>query len=100
MAPKEGRDEAAGRLDAMVAVCKRCGHDMDAGVSCLELAVEFPDGDRLPPVAYGSEKDDWGAARGESCRDCGVRPGGFHHQDCDVERCPACGAQRHDGIAC
>jgi hypothetical protein len=84
----------------MSAVCSACGRDMSTGASCTESAVEFPNGVRLPPVAYGSEKDDWGADRGDPCSDCGVGPGGFHHLNCDVERCPACGAQRHDGVAC
>lgn len=29
----------------------------------------------------------------ELCHDCGVKPGGLHMDDCDVERCPACGWQ-------
>jgi len=29
----------------------------------------------------------------ELCHDCGAKPGEFHHDGCDTERCPACGGQ-------
>jgi hypothetical protein len=29
----------------------------------------------------------------DRCPDCGAAPGGLHARGCDVERCPACGAQ-------
>jgi hypothetical protein len=73
---------------------------MGRGESCVERPIEFPEGENLPPVSYGSEEEDWGSTEGLPCHDCGVRPGGFHHLHCDVERCPKCGAQRHDQMAC
>jgi len=27
------------------------------------------------------------------CHDCNIKHGGFHHLNCDVERCPKCGGQ-------
>jgi hypothetical protein len=27
------------------------------------------------------------------CPDCGVAPNGFHHTNCDQEKCPRCGGQ-------
>jgi hypothetical protein len=84
----------------MAAVCNACGREMDTGGSCVERLVGFPQGDTRRPVAYGAEEEDWGGGSRAPCPDCGVAPGGFHHELCDVERCPACGSQRHDGTDC
>ena len=76
----------------MGAICEACRGDMKDVATCVEVPVETVDG-ALPPIAYGSEEDDWGAASGVRCHDCFVEPGGFHHPGCDVERCPRCGDQ-------
>ncbi len=75
-------------------ICEHCNCNMIHGLSCTgNTEVVYPDRARLPAVAYGQEKEDWGAAEGRRCHDCGVLPGGFHHPGCDVERCPRCGRQ-------
>lgn len=43
-------------------------------------------------VPYGSEWQDWEAETG-ACHDCRVIKGELHVPGCDVEECPACGAQ-------
>jgi hypothetical protein len=72
-----------------MAVCDICGQEMLTAASCTERAVDLVDG------RY--ERIRWGAIEGEptdeSCRDCGVDPGGLHHRGCDVETCPRCGDQ-------
>jgi|JI10StandDraft_1071094.scaffolds.fasta_scaffold09527_6 hypothetical protein len=48
------------------------------------------DGVAYARIRYGGEAEDWGAASGRPCHDCGVRPGQYHVPSCDAERCPRC----------
>lgn len=50
-------------------------------------------GHLLARVRYGDEAEDWTSGEGETCHDCDVALGQYHLVGCDVERCPACGAQ-------
>lgn len=76
----------------MGALCIYCGENMSVAATCAEVPVETESG-AVAPIPYGAESQDWGAASGTRCHDCGVQPGGFHHPGCDAERCPVCGGQ-------
>jgi hypothetical protein len=44
----------------------------------------------VPMIRWGMEP---GWSMPSRCGDCGVKPGGFHHLGCDLQRCPVCGGQ-------
>jgi hypothetical protein len=71
-----------------MASCAWCEQEMKDKVSCAEAPVEFPDGIKLPQVAFWH--DDPSVTH---CHDCLTPKGGFHHPGCDMERCPKCGGQ-------
>jgi hypothetical protein len=50
--------------------------------------VRYGDGD-IPGLPFDQYR--------ETCRDCGVKLGQYHVENCCVERCPKCGGQ---AIAC
>ena len=76
-----------------MATCRRCKQDISASCGCTANEIEFEDGVKLPAIPYGKEKPDWGATKKRLCHDCNAPPGGYHHLNCDVERCPRCKGQ-------
>lgn len=76
------------------ATCDTCSREMELGGGCAASHVGTSEkGPWVKRVAYGEEPEDWGAAEGRNCHDCNVAPGSYHHDGCDVERCPGCGRQ-------
>lgn len=77
-----------------MATCMDCGQDMLTASTCTIESFVFPDGRILARIPFGSEKPPW---RMNTCGDCGVGRGGYHHPGCDIERCPSC---LHQYISC
>jgi hypothetical protein len=45
---------------------------------------------RVPRIKFGDAESD---ADWDTCGDCGVERGQYHHRGCDLEPCPVCGGQ-------
>lgn len=75
--------------------CSLCGRLFSDGLSCRPRPISKVD-KTYEPIPYGQEAV-WGQegmVPPESCHDCGVSRGGFHHPGCDMEECPVCHGQR------
>jgi len=73
-----------------MAICVRCKKEMlDSSIKTCTAnkIVEFPDGTKMSSVPYTSDDPEL------RCHDCNVATGGFHHLNCDMERCPRCSGQ-------
>ena len=74
-----------------MAICGFCKREMTTAGSCVVKTMTFADGQTLPRIPFGNSEGD--GVTGERCGDCAVQWGGYHHPNCDMERCPRCGGQ-------
>lgn len=75
-----------------MAICKICGKEMTTADGCVKIVFEYKDGKKLNAIKFGDEEDDW-AGDSKRCYDCGTTKGHYHHDGCDVQRCPRCSGQ-------
>ena len=74
----------------MTPSCESCGQPLSDPRGCLPQGGEaLRYGDELHPMSFG-----------DTCRDCGVGRGGWHHPGCAMAECPRCHRQDHRGISC
>ena len=74
-----------------MAECQYCDQEMTTAATC-EVTEFHLDGVPVPLTPYRPERGR-GVSAPDRCGDCGVRPGGFHHIGCDMQRCPLCRGQ-------
>lgn len=77
-----------------MAECEYCAQEMTTAATCV-VAVLHQDGEPVDLTPYRPSRRRGGPAPSgrERCGDCGVRPNGFHHPGCDLQRCPRCRRQ-------
>ena len=72
-----------------MATCHWCDREMTTADSCT-VEVLHREGEPVPMIRWPQRT---GRSTGRRCGDCGVKPGGFHHLGCDMQRCPICRGQ-------
>lgn len=75
-----------------MAKCEMCGKEMLNHVSCSSNLI-VANNKIYPRIKVGDQQDLLPINPGERCHDCGAPYGGYHHMNCDSERCPICGEQ-------
>ena len=68
-------------------ICNFCDREIKKTDSCLQWSAKFEGGLQLFGIPFYSKDPE------ETCPDCGIPVGGFHHPGCDQEVCPRCGSQ-------
>lgn len=79
------------------AICKLCKKDMLKVSGCICDTVEI-NGKKYKRVPVGNYGETMGA--GEKCHDCGAHFDKYHHEGCDIDKCPVCRGQAGMGCDC
>ena len=79
--------------DRKYAICEDCKKEMKPGNGCLYTHLII-DGKRHKRIKAGDPLDFIpDMSKDETCHDCNVGVGQYHHSNCDAERCPDCHMQ-------
>jgi len=87
--------------------CSLCGQEEGAATGCVDRTLIFseettgqvveepPAGERMTPLAHGDEPayESGSIEPDDTCVNCEVAIGEYHHPGCDFEMCPNCGEQ-------
>lgn len=71
-------------------VCPYCNQEMQTAATCKPFKVQI-NGTAFERIPYGQGLCVPEDELPETCHDCGVKKGGYHHPGCDMEQCPCCG---------
>ena len=76
-----------------MAKCLACKREMYTSEGCAIEKLHI-DGEVYQRIKYGEEPYWTGQLEPEQrCHDCGALLKNYHHWECDMECCPACGEQ-------
>lgn len=75
-----------------MAVCRYCKREMLGAKTCNPFPVRIGKVEYLR-IPYGQMPGDSEFNLPDTCHDCGVEKGNYHHPGCDMEVCPKCGGQ-------
>jgi hypothetical protein len=70
-----------------MAICRYCGKEKKYAASCVKtIDNQIPFGDEYRLNTDFSRLE-------VRCPDCGVKPGGYHHMNCEFQECSKCHGQ-------
>ena len=74
-------------------ICNLCRGDMDKVDGCINKKFLCADGKIVNAKPYTPLTKEEEKHLPKRCHDCHCRLGNYHHDSCDMERCPRCGGQ-------
>lgn len=67
-------------------ICRICKKEMNTAAGCVPL-ISMLYHNKIKSIPYDDDDGE------ERCHDCGAKKGNYHHNGCDMERCPKCKGQ-------
>ena len=76
-----------------MAKCNVCNKEMSKAAGCTSGFLVDKNKKHWEKIKVGDDREGWGYEDQERCGDCGAKVGYYHHDGCDIERCPKCNGQ-------